>query len=218
MKSFKEIHKKLKPIPFEKDDRNFMGNYLKYLGDNKIKFRFDPRLKEYIKKKKRYKDNNIKPCISLEKEYMITKDDISKIKAFFKGNQKLRCSDNQDNSCSEKPYFPSSTFDHDKNSGPGYNDFAAAKKIYATIELENNETIKGRIAYDLDETYDIEMIEGEDDEVEYNIPIRNITSIENLNAFFNFVVIKKFLAFHFIFSGKLSCFFTHLLHFITLNL
>ena len=46
MKSLKEIHKKLKPIPFEKDDRNFMGNYLKYLGDNKIKFRFDPRLKE----------------------------------------------------------------------------------------------------------------------------------------------------------------------------
>ena len=40
MKSLKEIHKKLKPIPFKKEDINFMGNYLKYLEDNKIKLKF----------------------------------------------------------------------------------------------------------------------------------------------------------------------------------
>lgn len=77
--------------------------------------------------------------------------------------------------------FESVTFDHDKSSGPAYNEFSAAKKIYATVELENNEKIKGRIAFDLDETYDIEMIEGEDENIEFNIPIRNINSLENLN-------------------------------------
>jgi len=46
MKSLKEIHKKLKPIPFKKEDINFMGNYLKYLEDNKIKSRFDFKMKE----------------------------------------------------------------------------------------------------------------------------------------------------------------------------
>ena len=48
MKSLKEIHKKLKPIPFKKEDINFMGNYLKYLEDNKIKSRFDFKMKEEI--------------------------------------------------------------------------------------------------------------------------------------------------------------------------
>jgi hypothetical protein len=64
-------------------------------------------------------------------------------------------------------------------SGMKYSDFKPAKKLYADITLEDGEKISGRIAYDLDETYDIETIDGEMDDLEYNIPIRNIESIEN---------------------------------------
>lgn len=47
----------------------------------------EPRLQEYIKKKKHYKKNNINPCVSLEKQYSITKSDIKLIKSFLNGNK-----------------------------------------------------------------------------------------------------------------------------------
>lgn len=49
---------------------------------------FDPRLREYLRKKKYYVENHIIPCIPLEKEYMITYDDIQKIKKHI-NNQKM---------------------------------------------------------------------------------------------------------------------------------
>lgn len=69
----------------------------------------EPRLQEYIKKKKRYKDDNIKPCISLEREFMITKDDLSKIKAFMKGNRNIYGMTDwpMRDICHKKPIFPS---------------------------------------------------------------------------------------------------------------
>lgn len=44
---------------------------------------FDPRLLEYIKKKKYCMQNHITPCISLEIEYAITPDDLQKIKKYL---------------------------------------------------------------------------------------------------------------------------------------
>lgn len=75
----------------------------------------EPRLQEYIKKKKRYTDDNIKPCVPLEREFMITKDDISHIKTFMKGGKKIRNKKDwkKRNLCHPKPTFPSSYFDND---------------------------------------------------------------------------------------------------------
>lgn len=44
--------------------------------------RFDPRLSEYINKKRYYTKNNITPCIPLETEYAITHDDIVRIRKY----------------------------------------------------------------------------------------------------------------------------------------
>lgn len=46
----------------------------------------EPRLLEYLRKKKYYMKNNITPCISLEKEYVITKNDIRLIKNYLESN------------------------------------------------------------------------------------------------------------------------------------
>ena len=46
----------------------------------------EPRLREYIKKKKYYKDNNIEPQIPIEKHYMISDEDKRLIKDYFKNN------------------------------------------------------------------------------------------------------------------------------------
>jgi len=45
----------------------------------------EPRLQEYLKKKKFNSDNNIESCISLEKEYQITKYDVKILKKFLNG-------------------------------------------------------------------------------------------------------------------------------------
>lgn len=49
----------------------------------------EPRLQEYMKKKRYYKDNQIEPCITPEKEFQITPMDIRIMKQFLKGNRKI---------------------------------------------------------------------------------------------------------------------------------
>jgi len=43
---------------------------------------FDPRLVEYLKKKEYYKNKEMTPCIPLEIEFAITKNDLIKIRNF----------------------------------------------------------------------------------------------------------------------------------------
>lgn len=49
----------------------------------------EPRLMEFINKKKYYKKNHIIPSISLEKEYNISKNDIKIIKDFYNGKTNI---------------------------------------------------------------------------------------------------------------------------------
>ena len=73
----------------------------------------EPRLQEYLKKKKYYKDNKIEPCISLESEFQITEVDMNILKAFLKGARdmytphNIAFSEYNDNSKKQKPSFPS---------------------------------------------------------------------------------------------------------------
>ena len=79
----------------------------------------EPRLQEYIKKKKYYKDNNIEPCISLEKEYLITVRDKKFLKEFIKGRRDMYKRENQQlkserrNKQQPKRSFPSKQFRDD---------------------------------------------------------------------------------------------------------
>jgi hypothetical protein len=57
----------------------------------------EPRLQEYIKKKKHYKKNNITPSLPLEKQYSITKGDIKLIKAFLNGDKSIYNYNKKDN-------------------------------------------------------------------------------------------------------------------------
>ncbi|AYV78697.1 MAG: hypothetical protein Edafosvirus25_11 [Edafosvirus sp.] len=77
----------------------------------------EPRLQEYLKKKELYKKNNINPCIPVEKEYMITKDDEYKIKLFINGDKSIYQSKNNILNADlkhQKQYFPSKQFRKDE--------------------------------------------------------------------------------------------------------
>jgi hypothetical protein len=49
----------------------------------------EPRLTEYLKKKKYYREYNIDPSISLEKEYQITDSDRRLLRSYFSGNRNI---------------------------------------------------------------------------------------------------------------------------------
>ncbi len=88
--------------------------------------------------------------------------------------------------------FVKVTFDHNKKySGPGYNDFPSPKKLTGTVNTSDGRIFSGQIAYDLDETLDIEIIQGQDDELEYLIPIRNIKQIAPRNFDYATITLKN---------------------------
>ncbi len=84
----------------------------------------EPRLQEYMKKKRTYKRENIAPCVSLEKEFQITPLDRKVLRNFLKGRTDLYNTEPaklEDGVCkstrssSKKIYFPSKEF---RNSDP----------------------------------------------------------------------------------------------------
>ncbi len=73
--------------------------------------------------------------------------------------------------------FEKVTFEEDvKKSGPAYASFKDIKKLSGTVKTTNGD-LKGGIIYDLDETYDYEVLNGRDDDMEYVIPFANIKEI-----------------------------------------
>lgn len=90
--------------------------------DNNIML--EPRLQEYINKKKYYKKYNINPSISLEKEFSITNYDKKIIKRFFKGKKDMYNTDNLEinrTKLKNKNIFPSKKFRKDDKRMNNFN-------------------------------------------------------------------------------------------------
>jgi hypothetical protein len=76
----------------------------------------EPRLLEFLRKKEYYKKNNINSAISPEKEYMITNNDIKKIKMFIRGQKDIYNNKHHELNTNtfNKTKFPSARFKKDK--------------------------------------------------------------------------------------------------------
>lgn len=120
----------------------------------------EPRLQEYLKKKKYYKDNNIEPCISIEKEYLITGRDKKFLKEFIKGRRDMYKRENKQlkserrHKPQPKRSFPSKQF---RNNDP------------RVPELKNN-------THEMPLNRGMFVPEGED-ELYYEDPIRKVDAI-----------------------------------------
>jgi len=74
--------------------------------------------------------------------------------------------------------FKKVTFAEDvKDSGPAYNDFSEPKRLTGLVKTDDDETLSGRMIYDLDEALDLEILDGENRGIKYRIPFRNIKAI-----------------------------------------
>lgn len=88
--------------------------------------------------------------------------------------------------------FEKITFDaKPKGSGAAYKDYGKPAELKGTVITENGEKYSGRIVYDLDEEYDFEILHGNDDDIEYIIPFRNVKSVKIKNFNYSSVTLRS---------------------------
>lgn len=72
----------------------------------------------------------------------------------------------------------------------GYQVFMQPKRIYAIVSTTDNKLFKGNCSFDLDEEWDMELLEGNSNGIKYQIPFKHISSIEVLNQEQSKVILK----------------------------
>lgn len=74
--------------------------------------------------------------------------------------------------------------------GPSYNDFGPPVGIEASVKTYSDDRHDGLIVYDIDEKWEIELIDGDDDYIKYQIPFRNVKAIYPKNKSYSIVYLK----------------------------
>lgn len=78
--------------------------------------------------------------------------------------------------------FEMVTFKDAPSNVADYDSFDPPKELRGTVQLEDGDKIQGYIAYDLDEEYDIEVLNGQVDDTKFIIPFRYIKSIKPIGS------------------------------------
>jgi len=87
--------------------------------------------------------------------------------------------------------FKSVAFIKPNFRSPCYADFEIPRAIKVSIETIEDEILKGFMIYDIDEVWGCEILDGEDDYIEYQIPFRNIKEIQPKNREYSLVSLKN---------------------------
>ena len=78
-----------------------------------------------------------------------------------------------------------------KTSGKNYDAFVETKKLKGTITTIDDNNFSGLIVFDLDETLDMEILNGDIDRTEYWIPFNNIKNIKPKNSRYSKIELKN---------------------------
>lgn len=73
----------------------------------------------------------------------------------------------------------------------GYDDFKAVRRLQAEVHTRKGEIFNGIIAYDLDEAMNLEVLDGKNDNINYEIPFKYVQSIEPKNYRYSFVTLTN---------------------------
>ncbi len=82
-------------------------------------------------------------------------------------------------------------FEVPETSGRGYDDYPPARELTGKVTDEDGNVYRGRLIYDLDESESWEMLHGDLDDVEYNIPFEMVKSVEPASRDSSIVVLKN---------------------------
>lgn len=81
--------------------------------------------------------------------------------------------------------------DYDKRDILNYDEFPKPSMLKGEVTTLDDKKVKGILIYDVDETYDYEILEGNDYEVKYSIPFRMIKKITPKNYSYSNVTLKS---------------------------
>jgi len=87
--------------------------------------------------------------------------------------------------------FMRAEFTHDSVTGLSYDDFPVSQGLSGTIKTIEGDEYAGLLVYDLDESWEFEILDGKDDNVEFDIPFRNVKSIIPRNYNYSMVELKN---------------------------
>ena len=77
--------------------------------------------------------------------------------------------------------FKMVTFKKPDSKIKSYSDFGTQNELNGVVKTMDGKSLKGKIVFDLDETYDFEVLQGKDDDIEYILPFRAISKIAPKN-------------------------------------
>jgi hypothetical protein len=75
-------------------------------------------------------------------------------------------------------------------AGPAYNDFAKPEAIKTEVLTYDDKLYSGLTIFDIDEKWEIELLDGDDDNIEYQIPFRYIQEIRPKNKLYSLIDLK----------------------------
>jgi hypothetical protein len=83
------------------------------------------------------------------------------------------------------------TFETPKNTGPSFNDFATPRLLSGTVSRLDGADVSGQIVFDVDETIDFEILEGEENDIQYLVPFTNIKKVTPKNYDYSEIELKS---------------------------
>jgi hypothetical protein len=87
--------------------------------------------------------------------------------------------------------FRSVTFSTGNNSGPSFESFAKPNQLSGIVSSLDGEEYSGQIVYDIDEMFDIEILEGIENDIEYGVIFKNIRKIIPKNEDYSSITLRN---------------------------
>ncbi|MFT4566719.1 MAG: hypothetical protein ACI9FN_001680 [Saprospiraceae bacterium] len=87
--------------------------------------------------------------------------------------------------------FKQVSFENRTIAGPQYDFFQSSDRLEGVLETYDEDEYEGYIVFDMDEMYPAEMLDGDDGNIEYQIPFRNIKKIIPKNDDYSIVVLHN---------------------------
>lgn len=81
--------------------------------------------------------------------------------------------------------------DEEEVHAPSYNDFPLPKRLYGQVKTKGGTTLRGILAFDLDEAMNFELLEGRNDHIFYEIPLRHVRRIEPKNYKYSLITLTN---------------------------
>lgn len=91
----------------------------------------------------------------------------------------------------EWDFFDSVTLSPAPTSAIAYDQFGTSSNLVAEIYTFDDRIVSGAIAYDKDEIWEFEMLDGDDGDLKMKIPFKNISKIVPKNRSFSMVYLKN---------------------------